>query len=418
MNGVSRWEPHRFTHQEQAAFARLGDWHRQMRAKAEGLFGPDALERLRNHKIGIFAMKKPDVPWLNEVVPEDEKEKLARLASWPTHPTSADELLLHPPPLPPEIVRGLLHQGEGMQLSGASKSMKSWALLDLAINTGHGGEWLGFLVDQIPSFFLDLELIAGFFAARLQALKDFYGYKSLGSLTTWNLRGVDISSTENFELVIFTVKRHAWEGISFLDPAYKVCTGRSENDPRDVGEIVRRFEQFQEKTYTTLCYSRHFAKGSPAGKSSLDRSAGHGTWERDADTILTITQNKQPNCFGVEITRRHGPAIEPFGVQWNYPVLVRDANVDPEDIKAPNPAHRPPKVTAEQLLPPLIATDGNGGLTYGGWFALVGENLGISERTFNRRLKELKQAGTIFLSAATDHYQLSARYAEKLNCQK
>jgi RecA-family ATPase len=47
---------------------------------------------------------------------------------------SAEELLSNPPPKPPEIVAGLLHQGCKMVLGGASKTNKTWVLTDLAIS--------------------------------------------------------------------------------------------------------------------------------------------------------------------------------------------------------------------------------------------------------------------------------------------
>ena len=45
---------------------------------------------------------------------------------------SADELCSKPPPTPPGIIEGILHQGGKMALGGGSKSFKTWSLLQLS----------------------------------------------------------------------------------------------------------------------------------------------------------------------------------------------------------------------------------------------------------------------------------------------
>src|ERR1051325_1236446 len=47
-------------------------------------------------------------------------------------------------PAPPEIVSGVLHQGSKLIVGGASKSYKTWALIDLAVSVATGTNWLGF----------------------------------------------------------------------------------------------------------------------------------------------------------------------------------------------------------------------------------------------------------------------------------
>jgi AAA domain len=56
---------------------------------------------------------------------------------------SARDLCANPPPTPPEIIEGILHQGGKMALGGGSKSFKTWNLLHLSICIPTGREWLG-----------------------------------------------------------------------------------------------------------------------------------------------------------------------------------------------------------------------------------------------------------------------------------
>jgi hypothetical protein len=49
---------------------------------------------------------------------------------------------------PPQLVRGVLHQGSMLALGGGSKSFKTWCLLDLALSVAHGADWLGFPTER------------------------------------------------------------------------------------------------------------------------------------------------------------------------------------------------------------------------------------------------------------------------------
>lgn len=57
---------------------------------------------------------------------------------------SSDEFLANPPKLPEEVIQGVVRQGHKMMISGASKSGKSFLLIELAIALAEGTKWLGF----------------------------------------------------------------------------------------------------------------------------------------------------------------------------------------------------------------------------------------------------------------------------------
>jgi RecA-family ATPase len=52
--------------------------------------------------------------------------------------TSFAELLTNPPELPEEVIEGVVRQGHKMMISGASKSGKSFLLIELAIALAEG----------------------------------------------------------------------------------------------------------------------------------------------------------------------------------------------------------------------------------------------------------------------------------------
>jgi RecA-family ATPase len=55
----------------------------------------------------------------------------------------AAEHLSKPIILPDHVIEGLLHRGAKMVFGGASKSNKTWSLLDLGVSVATGSDWLG-----------------------------------------------------------------------------------------------------------------------------------------------------------------------------------------------------------------------------------------------------------------------------------
>lgn len=47
---------------------------------------------------------------------------------------NARDLIDKNPPKPPQLIKGIMHQGSKMVLGGGSKSYKTWSLLDLGIS--------------------------------------------------------------------------------------------------------------------------------------------------------------------------------------------------------------------------------------------------------------------------------------------
>jgi hypothetical protein len=56
---------------------------------------------------------------------------------------SGTNLLEANTPLPPELIHGVLHKTLKAELAGDSKTMKRWALIDLALSVSLGASWWG-----------------------------------------------------------------------------------------------------------------------------------------------------------------------------------------------------------------------------------------------------------------------------------
>src|SRR5262249_8735538 len=105
--------------------------------------------------------------WVEDIVVDVGSDERAMGRSLPLI-RSAKELLLSPPPKPPEIIVGLLHQGCKMVLGGASKTNKTWVLTDLAISVATGAAWWDFATTQGDVLYVNLELGEAFFAERIK----------------------------------------------------------------------------------------------------------------------------------------------------------------------------------------------------------------------------------------------------------
>ena len=93
-------------------------------------------------------------------------------------------------PDPPELVRGILHQGSKLVLGGSSKSFKTWTLLDLALSIAHGKPWLGFETVQGRVLYVNFEIQDYFWQSRIDAVAQAKGIDlDADKFCVWNLRG-------------------------------------------------------------------------------------------------------------------------------------------------------------------------------------------------------------------------------------
>src|ERR1017187_8795199 len=83
-----------------------------------------------------------------DISPDEAEGRLSKLnnARSGALPAIEDgaELIAREIALPADVIEGLVHCGGKMVLGGASKSYKTWTLIDAAVSVVTGTEWLGF----------------------------------------------------------------------------------------------------------------------------------------------------------------------------------------------------------------------------------------------------------------------------------
>jgi len=295
-------------------------------------------------------------------------------------------------PVPPMLIEGVMHVGRRTLLLAPSKASKTWTAMDISVSVASGTPWLGFKTNRAKVLHIDLELPTWGLKERLKKLKEVRGITGEIDVEWWSLDGYQRSIDE---LMPFITSRapHGKFGLIVIEPAYVILGARDENDNADVTDFMNRLAWIARITGAAVLCTHHFAKGDASGKDAKDRGSGAGAWVRAPDTAVTITplaESEGEDCYVMEFIQRNMKRHAPVGVKFEYPVFRLQSGLD---VTALREAGRPKKSTEEDVMKLLDRAEGMA-LTHGQWLAMAARE-GITERTFNRRVKESLEAGLV-----------------------
>lgn len=269
---------------------------------------------------------------LNEPLPNQSED------SFPV-PFTLDTVIKNPPALAPALIDGVLRQGHKMVLSGPSKAGKSFTLMELCIAIAEGRKWFGNKCEKGKVLYINMEIdrrsCINRFKKICEALNQkVYTIENPGNIAIWSLRGHAVPLTQLADKIIETAQNKYVAIV--IDPLYKVIEG-DENSNSDVSRMVGNFDRITEATGASVIYAHHFAKGAGGDKDIIDRAAGAGTFARDPDAIVTMTQIDQigqngETAWRVDYVLREFPNKEPYDVWFRYPLheytdALKDASV-------------------------------------------------------------------------------------------
>ena len=242
--------------------------------------------------------------------------------------------------LPPEMIIGILAQGEKGQLAGGSKSFKTWALIQQALCISAGIPWWGFSTVRGNVIFLNLEIPEAFFEQRVRTVARALAIDVPEGFYVWHLRYAKLGDLSRWPLFLRELKKKCLAIANpFLtsDPIYKLLGGRNENSAGDVAQLLEQLDDMVEATKGANFFGHHFAKGSPSNKEAIDRASGSGVFQRDPDSIFMMSPHESDGAFTVDAILRNHPPIDPFVVAWRYPLFER-VDADPEALRQPKTA--------------------------------------------------------------------------------
>ena len=319
-------------------------------------------------------------------------------------PKSFDELLRD---VPDELIKGVFYAGTKMGVAAGSKSLKTWLLLYLTYCLANGLEFLGYPTKKTCVGYFDFELPEFAIRQRLALIRSRLGGKgNMDNIKIWALRGKVRKFRRDRTKFTELVSRYAIE-VAIIDPIYKFLIGKNESDNSIVAELLEDLAEYCDQTQVAIIYVHHHSKGNQAQKDAIDRSSGAGTWGRDPDSLLDLTEHEdstpQENVLTAEFITRLFERPAKFVVRWVFPILVRDeVGLNPEDLKQAKRAGRPKKDLAAEILAILRAADTQGGASA----KTLAESTMTTVRTLQRRLKELMPAQVI-KAPMIGGYQLS-----------
>ena len=287
----------------------------------------------------------------------------------------ASSLLENRPKKPDEIIEGIAHAGTKVVLASGSKVGKTWILTGGAIAIATGTSFLKFKAQKGKALLVNFEIRSEFMADRIEVIKKHGNHSDLSNLHVWNLRGVTIDFERLTEAIIERALKENYTLI-ILDPIYKTMVGRSENSSSTVGILCNQIDRIIGTTGAAVIFAHHYTKGNAAKKSQIDRMSGSGVFARDADSIITLTEHQQKNCYVVEMTLRNLAPQPPFVVEWQFPVMVERLDLSPADLKTDED-------TEDDDYEPLLSLLDESPLTIAEWLEAATE-IGYSRASFFR----------------------------------
>jgi RecA-family ATPase len=290
---------------------------------------------------------------------------------------------------PPVLIHGALYQGGKLLLSGASKARKTWLLMDLVLALASGGDWLGMRTNRTRVLLIDCELLPFEPKKRLKLIADARNVWDHSGIFLQTLRGRRLTLEKLKASILLFCKKHEIGAIA-IDPLYRVMEGRDENANGEIADFLCGIEEIAHEAGAAVLLSHHFAKGNAAGKNSIDRMSGAGTFARDPDCLVSLTEaeasTEDTPAHIVEFSIRSFKPIKPFGIRWEFPLFNRD---DDMSTKLKDARGRPKegddagdlvRLLKEHLE--LQATE---------FKQLANEEFGITRTRFHDALKQIKE---------------------------
>ena len=257
------------------------------------------------------------------------------------------------PELPPEVISGIIRRGGKLLIAGASKSGKSYLLIELAVAVATAARWVGFDCSQGRVLYVNLEIQEPQFMHRVYRVYDKMGVTAeevSKNFDIANLRGKFSKIEELVDALLATCKAGDYD-LVIVDPAYKVQSG-SENDADAITAFCAQLDRLAEGLACTIAYTHHHSKGAQGGKNAEDRASGSGVFARDADALIDMTElawdeNVQESRellhwygatpFRLEFVLRDFKAPKPKDIWFRYPIHEEDLSGMLEDSKPRKP---------------------------------------------------------------------------------
>lgn len=200
--------------------------------------------------------------------------------------------LKEPPELSPELIGGILREGNKMIITGESKAGKTCLSQEIAVCIAEGKPWLGeFPCEQGKVLYINLEVEAASLFHRFRSIYYANGWEfteNCHNICPWNLRGYAVPLDKLAAKIIRRCKNTGPYKAIILDPLYKVQQG-DENSAEAISVFCNALDRIAHETGAAIIYDHHHPKGAVGNRKIVDRGSGSGVFSRDADAICDLS---------------------------------------------------------------------------------------------------------------------------------
>ncbi len=240
------------------------------------------------------------------------------------------------PAMRPEVIAGILRQGETMNIISSAKIGKSFLAGGMAWSVATGRDWLSHTVTQSKVLILDNELHPETLASRLDRIADAMMIDHAdraGAIDVIPLRGLGID-VENVSTEL-TIPEGEY-GLVIVDALYRwLPDGCSENDNAKMMRVYNRVDELAARWGAAVAIVHHSSKGDQGDKAQTDVGSGAGSIARAADVHLTIRPHQQFGLQVLEGSCRSFAKPEPVSIRYEYPLW--EAVGCPAELKTSRP---------------------------------------------------------------------------------
>ena len=247
--------------------------------------------------------------------------------------------LKEPPELSPELIGGILREGNKMIITGESKAGKTCLSQELAACIAEGKPWLNkFPCEQGKVLYINLEVEEASLFHRFRAIyfaNNWEFGENCHNIRPWNLRGYAVPLDKLAAKIIRRCKNTGPYKAIILDPLYKVQQG-DENSAEAISTFCNALDKIAHETGAAVIYDHHHPKGAMGNRKVIDRGSGSGVFSRDADAICDLSF-LDPDVVKMEaISQQIADGEKPMQLSF----VLRDfKDVDPINIFFKFPVH-------------------------------------------------------------------------------
>jgi len=264
-----------------------------------------------------------------------ESKMLEQTAPKGIAPIPFGDLVRDYPAMRPEVIEGILRQGETMNIISSAKVGKSFLAGGMAWSVATGRDWLSHSVTQCRVLILDNELHPETLTNRLDQIAFSMQIENSerDGLDVINLRGLglDVNSVGSGLIIPEGVY-----GLVIVDALYRwLPDGYSENDNAKMMRVYNRIDELAGRWGAAVAIVHHSSKGDQGDKAQTDVGSGAGSIARAADVHLTIRPHQQAGLQVLEGSSRSFAKPDPVSIRFEYPLW--EAVGCPAELKTRRP---------------------------------------------------------------------------------